>query len=152
MVTGAYPEQIQAALSDLPVSIVHNPNWKNGQGTTVSVGVKTLPKECGGALFLLADQPQIPVNLLQRLVKEHASFLAPITAPWTTGRIANPVLFDRELFPALSFLSGDVGGRSLFSKYEVLKVPWNDPNILFDVDTPEDYEDLMALDEGALRS
>jgi molybdenum cofactor cytidylyltransferase len=146
VVTGAYPEQIQAALSDLPVSIIHNPNWNVGQGTSVRAGVKALPKNCGGTVFLLADQPQIPISLLQSLVKVHARRLSAIIAPWTAGRIANPVLFDRDLFPELISLSGEVGGRSLFSKHEVVKVPWEDSTILFDVDTPEDYERLLGLD------
>jgi len=147
VVTGAYPEQIQTALRDLPVSIIHNPSWKIGQGTSVSEGVKALPKGCGGAVFMLADQPQIPISLLQSLAEIHARGLGLIIAPWAAGRFANPVLFDRNLFPDLMSLTGDVGGRSLFSKYEVIKVPWADSSILFDVDRPEDYDRLLVLDD-----
>jgi CTP:molybdopterin cytidylyltransferase MocA len=40
-------------------------------------------------------------------------------------------------------LQGDVGGRSLFSKFHVDYIPWHDEGLLFDVDDPEDYKRLL---------
>jgi CTP:molybdopterin cytidylyltransferase MocA len=51
-------------------------------------------------------------------------------------------LFDRETFPDFLILSGDAGGRSLFSRYPVEWVPWHDADVLLDVDTPQDYQRL----------
>jgi molybdenum cofactor cytidylyltransferase len=51
----------------------------------------------------------------------------------------NPVLFDRETFPALAGLDGDRGGRALFSYYPIQWVTWHDPKVLIDIDSPEDY-------------
>jgi molybdenum cofactor cytidylyltransferase len=145
VVCGAYHQAIKSALTGLEVEIIHNKDWEQGQGTSVGVGVRALPAGVGGVIFLLADQPQVPVSLLERLVDSHARTLAAIVAPFVDGRRANPVLFDRDLFSALTTLSGDTGGRGLFSRYEVTRVPWDDPVILFDVDTPEDYERLLAM-------
>ena len=61
------------------------------------------------------------------------------------GQRANPVLFDQVTFKDLSALSGEVGGRKLFSKYGVEWIPWHDPAALLDVDTPEDYTRLQEL-------
>jgi molybdenum cofactor cytidylyltransferase len=60
------------------------------------------------------------------------------------GKRANPVLFDRSTFADLRSISGDVGGRALFSKYPVEWLPWNDTLLLMDVDTPADYQNLLA--------
>jgi molybdenum cofactor cytidylyltransferase len=58
------------------------------------------------------------------------------------------VLFDRRIFPDLMALQGDVGGRALFAKYPITWVPWHDPGLLLDVDTPEDYQKLLDMDWG----
>jgi molybdenum cofactor cytidylyltransferase len=58
------------------------------------------------------------------------------------GQRANPVLFDRRVFQDLMTLTGDVGGRKVFSKYQVAYLPWQDESLLLDVDTQEDLQRL----------
>ena len=60
IVIGAHAEEVWAALADLPVEIVYNPNWAEGQSTSVQAGLQSLPPETDAAVFLLADQPHIP--------------------------------------------------------------------------------------------
>ncbi len=55
-------------------------------------------------------------------------------APLVGERRANPVLFDRITFPALMALSGDVGGRAIFSQYAPAYLPWHDESLLVDAD------------------
>ncbi len=142
-VCGAEMEAIQQALSDHPVEIVYNPDWQQGQGTSVRFGTQAVNSRCGGILFMLADQPQISVPLIRSLVESHAQGLKPITGPLIDGQRGSPVLFDRITFDDLLSLSGEVGGRKLFSKYSVNWISWLDPAALFDVDTPEDYASLL---------
>ncbi len=170
VVTGAYADQVEAALRDLPVTIVRNEGWQEGQASSIRAGIRslTLPLpvppipspsgrgdgrvpegrvgrgEVGSALFLLADQPHIPVNVIQALTAHHSRELYPILAPLVMmEQRANPVLFDRVTFPDLLALRGDVGGRALFSKYPVEYLPWHDDRLLLDVDKPEDYQRLV---------
>lgn len=65
--------------------------------------------------------------------------------PWVKDRQANLVLFDQDMFSELSRLEGEEGSRQLLTKADVLKVQWDDPMILLDVDTPEDYFRLNCL-------
>jgi len=154
VVTGAYHDQLAAALQDLPVSIVHNAEWQNGQASSIRAGIKTLTPSpsplkgegnSGGAIFLLADQPQVTPTILHALVAEHTVTLAPVIAPMVIDRRANPVLFDRVTFADLMELEGDVGGRGIFSKYKIDYLPWHDDALLLDVDTPEHYQRLKDL-------
>jgi molybdenum cofactor cytidylyltransferase len=145
VVSGAYKSEIENALKDLPVNVIHNVDWSQGQGSSVRAGVQVLPPQTGAAIFMLADQPQIPSALVRKLKARHAETLAPIVAPSVAGRRANPVLFDRAVFGDLNKLEGDAGGRQLFSKYGGVKVSWNDSDILLDVDTPEDYQRLKEI-------
>ena len=143
VVTGAEADDVRAALAGVPVEIVHNPGWAEGQSTSVRMGLQALSPETTAAIFLLADQPHIPVELVRALAERHAQTQPPIVAPMIEGRRGNPVLFDRSTFPDLMSLRGDAGGRLLFSRYSITAVPWDDASLLLDVDTLEDYQRLL---------
>ena len=95
-------------------------------------------------MFLLVDQPFIPPDLIQQLVKEHTINRIPIIYPEVNGKRANPVLFDRGIFPDLADLTGDKGGRALFDSYKTRSVNWENRLIQKDIDTLEDYEKLCS--------
>jgi molybdenum cofactor cytidylyltransferase len=147
VVTGFRSADIESTLSSLPVSIVHNPEYNQGQSTSIKTGINALPTNAGATVFLLADQPQIPVEVIRALLESHAQNLQPILAPLVLEeRRANPVLFDRVTFPDLLTLTGDIGGRGIFDKYRVEYLPWHDDILLFDVDKPEDYQRLKEME------
>lgn len=149
VVTGFHHADIESCLKDLPVNIVYNPGYAQGQGTSVSAGIGALPPGIGAAVFFLADQPQIPVEVIRALTEAHTRSLSPILVPLVLEeRRANPVLFDKVTFPVLLQLTGDAGGRTLFDQFRVEYLPWYDDILLFDVDKPEDYERLKNLDDG----
>jgi molybdenum cofactor cytidylyltransferase len=161
VVTGSRAEEVEAAIRDLPVTITRNRDWQSGQSSSIRAGLIAMPppslrvtspisgiRNGGGregvsvAIFLLADQPQVTPSVLRALVERHSLDLSPIVAPQVQGQRANPVLFDRVTFPDLLALTGDVGGRGIFSKHPVTTLPWHDESLLLDVDTPEDYKKL----------
>lgn len=143
VVVGAEGERVAAAVEDLPVIVARNPDWQAGQSSSVRAGVSALPAETGAAIFLLADQPHLPVTLLRSLVELHTASLSPLVAPRAGGRRANPVLVDRQLFAELMALTGDSGGRALFARFPAAWLDWYDERILLDVDTSEDYRRLL---------
>jgi molybdenum cofactor cytidylyltransferase len=155
VVTGAFAEQVEAAVKDLPVMVIRSERWMDGQSESIKVGIRALTPapsplqgegNVGGAIFLLADQPQVTQHVIQALVERHALNGAAIVAPLAADRRANPVLFDRETFQDLLALTGDIGGRALFThtQYTLDYVPWHDESLLFDVDTEDDYRKLLA--------
>jgi molybdenum cofactor cytidylyltransferase len=144
VVTGAHHAEIESCLEGLPVEVVRNLKYNEGQSTSIKTGVRALPPKIGACIFLLADQPQIPVEVIRALVESHSRELQPILAPLVLEeRRANPVLFDRVAFPDLLKLEGDIGGRAIFSNYKVEYLPWHDDRLLLDVDKPEDYKRLV---------
>lgn len=147
VVTGFRHADVESHLQDLPVQIIYNPNYESGQSTSIKAGLGILPKNTGAALFLLADQPQIPAAVIRALVESHSTERQAILAPLVLEeRRANPVLFDRVTFSDLMQLSGDIGGRGIFDKHKVSFLPWHDDILIFDVDKPEDYERLKNLE------
>ncbi len=151
VVTGANAELVEAAIHDLDVTIVRNEDWKSGQGSSIREGIHALThaplpmgEGVGGAIFLLADQPQVNTNIIHALREKHAEGLYPIVAPMVLDRRGNPVLFDRITFPDLMSIEGDTGGRAIFHKHRVEYIPWHDDSLLLDVDTPEQYQRLIT--------
>jgi len=142
VVTGAYANQVEVALLDLPVHCVFNKDWQAGQGTSVAAGIRALSEKVGAVVFLLADQPGIPPGLISSLKDAHAVHGDPIIGPLFDGRRGNPVLFDKITFKELSQLQGEQGGRAIFNRYKVHWLPWHDASAGVDIDTPDDLNRL----------
>jgi molybdenum cofactor cytidylyltransferase len=140
VVTGADHDTVSEALSDSQVEVACNPGWASGQSSSVRTGIESVPGDVGGVLFLLVDQPLIPVELIHKLLQQHHRNPAAIIMPVFDGKAGNPVLFDRQVFHDLSQLGGDVGGRALFEKFPPRQVKWEDKSTQEDIDTPEDYQ------------
>ncbi len=148
VVTGAYGDEVAGAVADLPITIVRNPNWQDGQSSSVKAGLRACPASTGSAVFMLADQPQVTPAVLNALQDAHAVELNPIVAPLILEeKRGNPVLFDRVTFTDLLGLAGDTGGRALFSKHPVRNLPWQDAGLLLDIDREDDYRRLLANEE-----
>lgn len=148
VVTGYAAEQVEQALAGLPVKIVLNPEWESGQASSIRVGLGLVPAQCGGAVFLLSDMPQVPAALIDAELEVHRRESAPIICPRVGSQRTNPVFFDRQAFPELQALTGDSGGRALFERFPIRWLDWNDPDLLKDIDTPEDYQNFIKGDEN----
>ncbi len=144
VVLGCQAEAILPTLAPFGdrIQIVVNPDWADGQATSVHSAVRALRTQAApysAAVFLLADQPEVTPAVVDALVEKHRVTLAPLVAPLYRGQRGNPVLFDRDVFDALLALRGDVGGRPLLQTYaeEVVTVAVDSP-LPRDIDQMED--------------
>jgi len=138
---GSQAAACRSALGERPVTVVVNRDWERGQSSSLKVGLAALPGNVMAAVFPLADQPRVTAATLDALIERHRATLAPVVWPEYKGERGNPVLFDRDLFPELMQLTGDVGGRALLGDTSALaeRVDVPDAGILLDIDTPQDY-------------
>lgn len=150
VVLGHEADAIRTALApDLAAPrsrVVVNPRYAEGQATSVAAGVVALPPETEAALFLLGDQPGVRPETIDAVLAAFRAEPAPIVAPTYGGRIGNPVLFRRDLFSALTGLTGDEGARRLLRARpgDVRRVETGLPAPPPDVDTDDDYRALAA--------
>ena len=147
LVTGAFAQQVTATIADLPLVVVHNDDWTQGQSASLRRGIASLPSQVQAAIIFLVDMPQVPQDLVHALVERYLQTRAAIVAPWLDSRRGNPVLLDRSVFADLSKLTGDEGGRLLFPHYAVQDVSWQDPILTLDVDTKDDYLLLLRSED-----
>ena len=146
LITGNDSERVEDAAKGTPVTIVQNPDWQTGQGSSIRLGINALPQNVSACLFFMCDQPLIKKEVVTSIVTAYIQERAKIIAPVYQGKRGNPVLFDQSLFHELSHLANEEGGRNLFKRHPVTYVEIQDDSILIDIDTLQDYEKLAAID------
>jgi molybdenum cofactor cytidylyltransferase len=144
VVVGAVDAPVRDALAGLAVNFVPNPDWADGQSTSVRAGIQSLAEYTGAVVFLSGDQPNVPAALIRALVERHQRGQEQVLATSVGGKRGSPVLFDRSTFAALEALQGDTGGRAIFGQYPPQLLEWDDPAVLLDVDTPDDFARLTG--------
>lgn len=145
-VLGCQAPETLVAIGDRPVRKLMNWRWEEGLGTSVQTGLAGVPPEVEAALFLQGDQPLVTAELLQAMVDRFEESGASIIYPTHAGKRGTPVLFARRLFSELSRIEGDEGGRRLIDRYpeEAETIEVSNPDVLMDVDTPQDYQRLRS--------
>jgi molybdenum cofactor cytidylyltransferase len=146
VVTGSDREAIERAIKGSEVTIIYNEHWQNGQSSSMQVGVKGLLNEqVDSFIIFLCDQPQVPVELIERMTAESQRKELDIVATSVQGKICPPTLFKKQCIDGIMSLQGDQGGRALFKNYQTEILEWEDVRLLQDSDTEEDYDKLKSL-------
>lgn len=136
-------------LEGLKVKLAVNRSYGQGQSTSVRAGLKLVDLRARGVLFVLGDQPLVQVETIRLLVD---SFMVRggMVAPFYNGVRGNPVLFERELLECADEIQGDQGARGIIklNPGRLHRVDVEDPGVLIDIDTWEDYRNLVGLGDA----
>jgi molybdenum cofactor cytidylyltransferase len=148
VVVGSEFEQVLVALKGLPVRHAINEDFARGMGTSFRTAVANLP-DSEAAMFALADQPFVTSTEYRKVLDTYRQDKSPIVSVRYGDVMAPPHLFAREFFPELA--SVEHGARPVLlshrDKTTILSFP---SDLLVDVDTPEDYEEVRRrLSSGA---
>ncbi|MFC7070456.1 NTP transferase domain-containing protein [Halobaculum lipolyticum] len=142
VVVGHEADRVAAAVEDLPVAVVENEAFADGQSTSVRAGIEAVAahdRPVEAAVVALGDMPFVAADTVRALVAAHAAAVGDALAPAYEGRRGNPVLFDRRFFEALTDVDGDVGGRAiLLGSDDAALVAVDDPGVGRDVDERTD--------------
>lgn len=141
VVLGAHFQRVAPVVHGMPVKLAYNRRWQTGMSSSVALGLRALQMPADGALFLLADQPEVSPDLIERMIMAFARTRSPVVVPDVGGRRGNPALFARALFPELMQVQGDQGGRALMQRYRE-RIHWveADERALYDIDRPRDLD------------
>ncbi|WHY67912.1 NTP transferase domain-containing protein [Neobacillus sp. SuZ13] len=124
-----------------------------GQAHSLHTGLReAMEMEPKGIMILLADQPLLPVKIINDLVfrymkGHHQNIDIPFLAASFQGIPRPPIIFSTKVVPDLLKLEGDEGARQLFRKSQLTGklVDYENSWDFFDVDTKEDYEILKGV-------
>ena len=148
VVVGASAAQITPALAGLPVSIIEHPNWSNGLGSSIAVGVMhaaSITPDLDAAILLACDQPFVNAVMLRQLILVHRENKKPIVASAYAETLGVPALFDRSCFGDLLQLTGDSGAKGIILARRHDVAPFDFPAAAVDIDTAADYERLNQI-------
>jgi molybdenum cofactor cytidylyltransferase len=142
VVLGSEWEKTLAALDGLPIRHAVNADYATGMGSSFRTAVSHLD-ESEAAMFALADHPFVTTNEYRMVLAAWRQQSPAIVSVRYGDVVAPPHLWSREFFPELAQLQH--GARSVLQRHQdrtlVLQFP---PDLLMDLDTPEDYELVKA--------
>jgi len=143
IVLGANHQEHQDFIKNSSISIVVNPQWQTGMGSSLKAGLNHLlahAPSIDAAIMLVCDQPEITANHLQALIDEHQAGKNPIVASSYAGTAGVPALFDKTMFQELLGLDNSQGAQKIIRQHTDRLSTVSFPGAAIDLDTPEDYE------------
>jgi molybdenum cofactor cytidylyltransferase len=143
VVTGHRADEVEPLVIHAGARPLRNPDYAQGEMlSSVQLGLAALPAHISAALIILADQPQLSPKLVLRLMAAYAEGAGRIVAPSYQGQRGHPVLIDRRFWGEIASLGPGQAPRHVLEAYpdEVALIPWQDSSLLYDLDTPEDYQ------------
>lgn len=153
VVLGAEASRVREGIKFERERVIVNGSFEEGMSSSLRLGLKSVNPRTDAAIIALGDQPFVSPEVIDRVVGGYLAKKPPIVVPVYGGVRGNPVLFARSVFPDVLKVRGDFGAKSVVQAYgdRVLEVPVDDEGVLFDIDTPADYERAVALSRTARR-
>jgi molybdenum cofactor cytidylyltransferase len=141
VVTGHQADEVAHLLADLPVQIVRNPAYAEGEMlSSLQIGLRVTPPSTAACLVVMGDQPMIEGRVIGRVLAAYAEGQRDIVLPVYRGQRGHPVLIGQRFWPELLALQRGAP-RDVIRRYpdQVAEVCVNTDSILRDIDTPEQY-------------
>ena len=129
--------------------IVINNDYQEGMSSSVKCGVKNALAGAEAYMLLLGDQPFIGPAIINRVLYENQNRQHGIVIPVYNGKRGHPVIFDAKYKDELLAIA-DLGAKAVVNNHPegILEVHLDAPEILTDIDTPQDYREAQAQAEG----
>jgi molybdenum cofactor cytidylyltransferase len=140
--------QALGAKADHPgLKVVINPNYRDGQSTSLKAGLTCVRQAFSSVMYLLADQPMINSDAIDRMLDQFHNSNKDIYVPVFEGRRGTPTIFRRSIYEEIMMIDGDIGARNIIAKKaeRVLYAKIKDPKCFIDIDSQEDLKNLLDL-------
>jgi CTP:molybdopterin cytidylyltransferase MocA len=125
--------------------IVENPDADRGQLSSVIAGLDAVDRPGVNAILVMpVDIPLVRVETIRAVKAAFLASAAPVARAVHEGRHGHPVIFARRVFDELRCADPHTGARAVVHAHahDLLNVEVDDPGILRDVDTPDDYDQM----------
>lgn len=139
IVLGAHLDQIRAKLPG-EASIVANPDWRQGQLSSIQAAIRTIPTdETAGLVLCPVDHPLFSPILIAQLIDAFDSTGQLVVLPVYRGRRGHPVIFAASLYPELLVASPAIGAREVVWAHaaQLHEVPTEEEGVVLNINDPE---------------
>lgn len=140
IVLGAHRDEIRAKLPREAASIVVNPDWRQGQLSSILAAIQTIPAdETAGLILCPVDHPLFSPKLIAQLIDAFYSTGQLIVLPVYHGRRGHPVIFAASLYPELLAASPAIGAREVVWAHaaQLHEVPTEEEGVVLNINDPE---------------
>ena len=149
VVVGHRASELEATLQGKDrVSCTVNPDYLQGKTTSLKAGLRAIEEfEPGVILILNVDQPRKP-QTIRDLLQHHLAGDSLITIPTFNGKGGHPIALASELLPEVGSIEEDSEGlKAVTRRHEksTARVELGTPEVLWDINTPEDYQAAIHL-------
>jgi molybdenum cofactor cytidylyltransferase len=145
VVLGAYKDEIIKQIGDQKVTAVDNPDFHEGMLSSVRAGLRNLPPDTGAVMIMLADQPMISHEVINQLTDAYRHSPMDIAIAVHRGKSGHPLLFNVKYREEILQLPREANLHEFLNNHPggILKVETGTPDILRDIDTIDDYKNIL---------
>jgi CTP:molybdopterin cytidylyltransferase MocA len=145
VVVGNDEARVRAALDGTGSRCVVNPDFTGPTSGSLHAGLHALDATVDATIVLLADMVRITTPMVRALIDSDRAGAAPLSVSRYGDVLAPPLLFRRALWPELLAWHGEGCGKAVVKAHahEATMHDWPEA-ALRDVDTPDDYRELVA--------
>jgi molybdenum cofactor cytidylyltransferase len=145
-ILGANSEIIQKEIGPQNIDIIFNKEFNTGLSSSIAAAINDIEKrqvDIDAALIMLADQPEVNTEYLNKLIAVYQKNATKIIASNYNNNPGVPVIFPKKHFKNLALLKGDKGAKDFLKLHasETINIPRSSP--LIDIDTKEEYGSLL---------
>jgi len=156
VVLGAGAEALEPELHGLDVIVALNSEWDSGIGASIRIGLQHLMsnysnRTVDSVVFMVCDQPLIRGADIDRLCASHAKTGLGIVSSLYGDSMGVPALFSSKYFSELAALDASHGAKMIIAKHLEDNHPVPLPAAVFDVDTYQDYQEIVRNEQGDAR-
>ncbi|WP_371380653.1 DVU_1551 family NTP transferase [Sporomusa aerivorans] len=149
VIVGYRSAELYPLLERLQVDVIENRNYAAGMFSSVITGLKTFSGEEEAFFLLPGDTPLIRKRSIKDLIRVFRQTGAAVIYPVFNGQRGHPPLISAKLYD--SILTGDGAGglRHILDRFtaDSVEVAVADQGVLLDIDTQEDYRQLIQFYE-----
>ncbi len=149
IVTGHAREAVEAQVQTFPVTLAHNPAYRDGQQGSVRIGLAALSGAFDAVLVVLADQPLIGADDVTELVsafkkRPAGHVVVPRVTVEGVARRGNPIVLDATAQADILSSDANLGCRHFIERNPTLVHVHDTTNTRFvtDLDTLDDVARL----------
>lgn len=149
VVTGYNAEELERHLASSGVVFLRNENYRTTHMfDSALIGLRYLRDKCRQVLFTPVDIPLFTAATVDALLTSGAELACPVCG----GTRGHPILMSANVIDCVLEDSGEGGLSGALSRCGVpmTLVEVDDPGILHDADTPEDYRELLRMHNSQL--
>ena len=145
VVLGANRDRLLDLVEKFNVSHCFNDNYKKGMLSSVQCGIRNLSHAAEAVLVFQGDQPFIGTSVVNSVIREYRLSGKGLVIPTCRGRRGHPLLLSLSYADEVFNLDDHEGLRALTHRHpdDILEVETNDPGILRDIDTYDEYKEEL---------